>query len=389
MSLFKIVFSIFKKTQAYIVMKKLIVFLFILIPLKNFAVDFFKGTYAEALEKCKKENKLLILDFTAVWCGPCHVMENEVLNEPEVSKYIDEKFVVLKMDVDEPEAYYYTEKFNVNGIPDYTILNISGEQISKHRGSCTKEELLNFFRTLVVDKKLTMEQVDNKLATLQKLYEEKPTAQSLYVYLSFLLKYKNDGALAVKIYKDSKGIKKNNIIQIPKLLAHYFAQIDDENSFKNLIGFMNEKGADQPLISAKALAYYEFYIAKDDITAAKKYLNEYLDVLTKDKSWEDVTYRIMRIKQFAYTYKQYSWGADALNKLKDDYANAYSNKNRLPLSGHFYQLALMNYLAGNCSGAKENMLEYKKYPNGSVASSYKTENLKWIEKMDDCGNTTK
>ncbi len=371
-------------------MKKIVILLLMLTPLKNFAVEFFNGTYAQALQKCKEENKLLLLDFTAVWCGPCHTMEIEVLNDPDVSKYLDEKFVVLKLDLDEPDTYYYREKFSVNGIPDYTIVNFEGNQLAKHLGSCSKKELLVFFNSIEKSKRLTIEQIDEKLNELKKIYDEKPNAQSLYVYLNFLLKYKQDGALAVKIYKDATAIKKNNIIQIPKLLAHYFAQNNDENSFKNLVDFMSEKGVGQSLISARALAFYEFYIAKNDINQARKYLDEYLDMLTEDKSWEDVGVRIIRIKNFTYTYKQYSWGVKALEKLKDNYAGAYANKKRLPITGHLYQLALMNYLDGNCANTQQNIIEYKKYQSGfNHLSAYNTENEKMMERMTGCNEKTK
>lgn len=369
-------------------MKKIIIVLLLLSPLKNFAVDFFKGTYAEALEKCKKESKLLFLDFTAVWCGPCHTMEKEVLNDEEVSKYIDEKFVVLKLDIDEPDVYYYREKYvKNNGIPDYTFLNAAGEEIGKHHGSCTKAELLNVFKTLGNDAKISNDQIETIINSKKVAYEKKPSQSSLYYYVASILKYKQDTKQGFEIYRSdierNKGLNEDNLQPI-MLLAVSFSKNNDEAGFKNLLDFLN--GYEAKNIKSKiALAEYEFYIDQNQIPMAREKLTEYLEIIVDDKAWVSVASRIDKIKTFAYTYNQYEWGIKSLEKLRLTYAKAYSNKARLPLSGHYYQLAMMSFLNKDCINTKENLVQYRKYPNGYThVSSYSVENAKWIEKMESC-----
>lgn len=38
-------------------------------------IQFEKGTFKQALQKAKKENKLLFIDGYADWCAPCKKME--------------------------------------------------------------------------------------------------------------------------------------------------------------------------------------------------------------------------------------------------------------------------------------------------------------------------
>jgi uncharacterized protein YyaL (SSP411 family) len=55
----------------------------------------------EALEKAKKENKLIFLSIGYSTCHWCHVMEEESFTDEEVAKLLNERFVSIKVDREE------------------------------------------------------------------------------------------------------------------------------------------------------------------------------------------------------------------------------------------------------------------------------------------------
>ncbi|MDE2026903.1 MAG: thioredoxin domain-containing protein, partial [Patescibacteria group bacterium] len=55
----------------------------------------------EALDKAKKENKLLIISIGYAACHWCHVMEHESFEDTIVAKYMNEHFVAIKVDREE------------------------------------------------------------------------------------------------------------------------------------------------------------------------------------------------------------------------------------------------------------------------------------------------
>lgn len=86
---------------------------------------------AVALAKAKAEGKPLLIEFSAVWCGPCKRMAKETLGAEVVKERIA-KFVTLLVDTDEkPEV---SRAFDVQGIPDVRMLDGEGQEIDRLRG---------------------------------------------------------------------------------------------------------------------------------------------------------------------------------------------------------------------------------------------------------------
>jgi len=98
---------------------------------KQFTSDNFA---AEVLEASK--NKPVLVDFFAVWCGPCQ-MQAPILEQ--VSEAIGEKAVVGKLNVD--EAGDVAQKFGVMSIPTLIIFK-DGKPAKQFVGVQMKDSLL-------------------------------------------------------------------------------------------------------------------------------------------------------------------------------------------------------------------------------------------------------
>jgi thiol-disulfide isomerase/thioredoxin len=84
--------------------------------------------FVEALARAKKENKPLVVDFYADWCGPCLKMLKTTFPDPEVAALL-KKCVFLKVDTDEhPEL---AKSFGVVGLPDTRFFALGGSEVSR------------------------------------------------------------------------------------------------------------------------------------------------------------------------------------------------------------------------------------------------------------------
>jgi len=93
----------------------------------------------ETFEKLKKENKNLLLDMWAPWCGPC-LQISPVLEQ--ISEEMKE-VIVAKHNIDE-EPNVPTQ-FAVKGIPTM-ILFVDGEQKAVKVGASNKADLVDFIK---------------------------------------------------------------------------------------------------------------------------------------------------------------------------------------------------------------------------------------------------
>ena len=85
------------------------------------------------LEDSKQSNKLLVIDFTATWCGPCKRMEPAI--EEYATIYTDVQFIKIDVDMLADVA----REFKVEAMPTFVLVK-KGKEVDRIVGA-RKDEL--------------------------------------------------------------------------------------------------------------------------------------------------------------------------------------------------------------------------------------------------------
>jgi len=97
------------------------------------------GSYFSAIAESKKTGKPIFMFFTARWCGWCHKMKTETLDDVDVRKALKD-YIVVFIDFDKNKNLAKTYK--VKGIPAYFVIDKKGDVQKSGSGYRTEKAFL-------------------------------------------------------------------------------------------------------------------------------------------------------------------------------------------------------------------------------------------------------
>lgn len=94
---------------------------------------------SEEFDKVLKENKLVLVDFYAVWCGPC-TMQKQVLDKISTSRT---EFEIVKVNID--ESVDLARRFDIESIPTLVVFK-DGKPVEKKIGFHEEESIIEMMQ---------------------------------------------------------------------------------------------------------------------------------------------------------------------------------------------------------------------------------------------------
>lgn len=106
---------------------------------------FYDGTHDEALAELEGTDRVLVLYFTAAWCGPCQKMQRTTWVDERVVERLTTDGLVVKIDVDEQREL--AQRYQVRAMP--TMLGLrGGAELDRIVGARSAADLLDWFDTI-------------------------------------------------------------------------------------------------------------------------------------------------------------------------------------------------------------------------------------------------
>jgi thiol-disulfide isomerase/thioredoxin/YHS domain-containing protein len=88
-----------------------------------------RPTLEAAAQEATQTGKLVLVHFSATWCGPCRKLESTVFQSPEFANALESRFVPVHLDADQFAAL--ARQFGISSIPTDVILDPSGRPLDR------------------------------------------------------------------------------------------------------------------------------------------------------------------------------------------------------------------------------------------------------------------
>lgn len=104
------------------------------------------NSFTAAQHQAAKSGKPIILYFTGQWCVPCRIMKRSVWADEQVTALVNEQFIPVAIDVDDPDNAAVMARYNVVGAPVTIVTDEQGNVLQWRDGGIGKSDFLELMR---------------------------------------------------------------------------------------------------------------------------------------------------------------------------------------------------------------------------------------------------
>ncbi|MBK7335475.1 MAG: thioredoxin family protein [Saprospirales bacterium] len=125
-------------------------------------IEFFHGTWQEALAEAKKQDKILFVDGFTVWCGPCKRMSSNVFPNEKVGEFYNKNFINLKVDMESGDMEF-RRKYPATAYPTLYYIDYTGEMVHQVKGAMDVDGFIKLGETALskIDRSKNFEEAYN------------------------------------------------------------------------------------------------------------------------------------------------------------------------------------------------------------------------------------
>lgn len=97
----------------------------------------------QAFARAKTENKLVLVDVSAIWCSTCRKLDNAVFSDGGVKRFIGEHFIFTRLEYESEEGQQFLEEHEVSGFPNLWLLDGDEKVVKRLRVVFTPADFLS------------------------------------------------------------------------------------------------------------------------------------------------------------------------------------------------------------------------------------------------------
>lgn len=131
-----------------------------------------------AMDMARKSGKLILLFFHSNMCSGCQMTIKNTLPDKDVNRRMDERFMPVMFEMDDPKAKDLIKKYNVEWTPTFVVADADGNEIYRWVGYTPVEDFM--VQTTMAEAKASMKdnRFENAATCFDKIQSHYPNSEA-------------------------------------------------------------------------------------------------------------------------------------------------------------------------------------------------------------------